>query len=88
MKDFARNVKEGLKGSGIQEKDQTFLIVDTQLIYGLMLEYINGILNTGDVPNLYAQQVDKDDIINAVRAEVMNKYGNLMESNVMKVYLA
>ena len=88
MKDFARNVKECLKGSGIQEKDQTFLIVDTQLIYGLMLEYINGILNTGDVPNLYAQQVDKDDIINAVRAEVMNKYGNLMESNVMKVYLA
>ena len=88
MKDFARNVKECLKGSGIQEKNQTFLIVDTQLIYSLMLEYINGILNTGDVPNLYAQQVDKDDIINAVRAEVMNKYGNLMESNVMKVYLA
>ena len=53
-----------------------------------MLEYINGILNTGDVQNLYAQQADKDDIINAVRAEVMNKYGNLMESNVMKVYLS
>jgi dynein heavy chain len=52
-----------------------------------MLEYINGILNTGDVPNIYAEQSDKDAIINAVRAEVMTKYGNLMESNVMKVYL-
>ena len=87
MKDFARNVKECLKAAGIQEKSQTFLIVDTQLVYSLMLEYINGILNTGDVPNLYAQQADKDDIVNAVRAEVMSKYGNLMESNVMKVYL-
>ena len=88
MKDFTRNVKDCLKSAGINEKDQTFLIVDTQLIHGLMLEYINGILNTGDVPNLYAQQADKDDIINAVRAEVMNKYGNIMESNVMKVYLS
>ena len=87
MKDFARNVKECLKAAGIQERSQTFLIVDTQLVYSLMLEYINGILNTGDVPNLYAQQADKDEIVNAVRAEVMNKYGNLMESNVMKVYL-
>lgn len=87
MKDFARNVKECLKAAGIQERSQTFLIADTQLVYSLMLEYINGILNTGDVPNLYAQQADKDDIINAVRAEVMSKYGNLMESNVMKVYL-
>ena len=87
MKDFAKNVKECLKSAGIQERSQTFLMVDTQLIHGLMLEYINGILNTGDVPNLYAQQADKDDIVNAVRAEVMTKYGNLMESNVMKVYL-
>jgi dynein heavy chain len=87
MSDFGKNVKECLMKAGIEERSQTFLIVDTQLIHSLMLEYINGILNTGDVPNIYAEQSDKDAIINAVRAEVMTKYGNLMESNVMKVYL-
>ena len=68
MKDFARNVKECLKGSGIQEKNQTFLIVDTQLIYSLMLEYINGILKILPKSTSVGEYIINDAIIT---------YGNL-----------
>ena len=30
----------------------TFLLVDTQIIHDKMLEDMNGVLNTGDIPNL------------------------------------
>ena len=87
MKDFAKNVKECLLGAGVHKINQTFLMVDTQIIDPLMLEYINGILNTGDVPNLYTQQADKDEIMNSAQMECMARFGNKMESNIMKVYL-
>ncbi|MCQ2817916.1 MAG: hypothetical protein MJ252_11685, partial [archaeon] len=86
MKDFSKNVKECLMNSGIRKVDQTFLMVDTQIIDGSMLEYINSILNTGDVPNIYNPQTDFQDIKNAVQAECNAKYGNTMESNIMAVY--
>lgn len=87
MADFSKNVKECLKNSGIQKTKQTFLMVDTQIIDPLMLEYINGILNTGDVPNIYDQSIDKEDIFNSAKDECNRRFGNLMESNIMKVYL-
>lgn len=87
MKDFARNLKDCLKECGIKKTPKTFLLNDTQLIHGLMLEYINGVLNTGDAPNLYAQQQDKDDITQALQSEANKIYGSAIDSNVMKVYL-
>lgn len=38
--------------SGSKRIQTTFLIVDTQLIGEKMLEDINNILNTADVPNI------------------------------------
>jgi dynein heavy chain, axonemal len=87
MQDFAKNVKECLKNAGLKQTPTTFLIVDTQLVHGLMLEYINNILNSGDVPNLYKKE-DMDEILQSVKSEVLQKYGNLQDSNVMKLYLS
>lgn len=39
--------------AGVENKAITFLFVDTQIIKEEMLEDLNGILNSGDVTNLY-----------------------------------
>ncbi len=39
--------------AGVEAKITTFLFVDTQIINEQMLEDINGVLNSGDVPQLY-----------------------------------
>lgn len=87
MLDFQKNVKDCLKQAGLKQSPTTFLIADTQLVHGLMLEYINNILNSGDVPNIYKKE-DYDDISTQCRNEVLSKYGNMQETNVMKVYLS
>jgi dynein heavy chain len=86
MNEFNKNVKECLKDAGIKQNPITFLIADTQLVFPLQLEYINNILNSGDVPNIYKRD-DLDEITSCVRNEVLMKYGNLQESNVMKTYI-
>jgi len=86
MIDFTKNVKECLKSAGLKQSPITFLIVDTQLVFPLMLEFINNILNSGDVPNIYKRD-DMDEISQAVRNEVLMRFGSMQESNIMKVYL-
>jgi dynein heavy chain len=39
--------------AGCENKQTSFLFVDTQIIKEQQLEDINNILNGGDVPNLY-----------------------------------
>ena len=87
MIDFSKNVKECLKLAGVKQTPVTFLIVDTQFVFPLMLEFINNVLNSGDVPNLYKRD-DLEEITAAVKNEVLMKFGNMQESNVMKVYLS
>ena len=36
-----------------------FLFSDTQIVFEAMLEDVNNVLNTGDVPNLYAPEDDE-----------------------------
>ncbi len=56
--DLKKNV---LKPAGIDEVKLTFLFVDTQIISESTLEDINNIINSGDVPGIYAKE-DKEDI--------------------------
>lgn len=51
-KNWRDDVKNCLLQSGSKRIQTTFLIVDTQLIGDKMLEDINNILNTADVPNI------------------------------------
>ena len=39
--------------AGVDNKPTTFLFVDTQIIAEQMVEDINNVLNSGDVPSLY-----------------------------------
>ena len=84
--DFTKSIKECLKQAGVKQSPTTFLIVDTQLVFPMMLEYINNILNSGDVPNIYKTE-DMEEIRKTVKNEVLSKYGNMQDNNVMKVYL-
>ena len=66
------DLKTVLRIAGIDLKPVVFLFVDTQIVNESMLEDINGILNTGDLPNLYAPE-DMDNIMNKCRVECQRK---------------
>jgi dynein heavy chain, axonemal len=53
MKDWRENLKMVLMQAGVQGHQTTFMFVDTQIINENMLEDINTVLNSGDVPQLY-----------------------------------
>ena len=53
MANWRDDVKKVLMQAGVENKPTSFLFVDTQIINEQMLEDINNILNSGDVPNLY-----------------------------------
>jgi dynein heavy chain len=42
--------------AGLENKPSVFLFSDTQIVQESFLEDINGILNAGDVPNMYTQE--------------------------------
>jgi len=48
------DLKRFLMMAGVQGQPTVFLFSDTQIVHESFLEDINNILNTGDVPNLYA----------------------------------
>jgi len=64
----------------------TFLFVDTQIISDSMLEDINNVLNTGDVPNLYKKD-DEEQIFTAARADCVKKNIAPTRINMFRAYL-
>lgn len=40
-------------GGGIEGLPTVFLVTDTHIIYEQQVEYINNVLNTGEIPNLF-----------------------------------
>lgn len=52
MRSWREDLRQVLLYAGGDMKPVTFLFVDTQILKDNMLEDINNILNTGDVPNL------------------------------------
>ena len=72
MNEWRENLKEVLLYAGAQNLPIVFLFNDTQIIKETMLEDINGILNSGDVPNLYAAE-DLETISTACRPECQKK---------------
>jgi dynein heavy chain len=58
---FKEFMKELMFTSGIEGKSICFLMTDTQIISESFIEDINNLLNTGEIPNLWAPE-DKDKI--------------------------
>lgn len=67
FKDF---LKERMFEAGINGERITFCLTDSQIIKETFLEFINNLLNTGEIPNLLLAE-DKDKITNEVRPIVL-----------------
>jgi len=87
MSKWRDDVKKCLMMAGVDNKQVTFLFVDTQIIKEEMLEDINNILNSGDVTNLYKNE-DLDAIMNACRSECVKKGIEPNKMNIFSQYLA
>lgn len=53
LSDWREDIKTMMNRAGVQNKPTVFLIDDTQIVKESFLEDINGILNTGEVANLF-----------------------------------
>ena len=58
--------------AGCDNKPQTFLLSDTQIMYESFLEDINNILNTGEITNLY-QKEDIDRMLYSLEKQLKAK---------------
>ena len=52
---FRDDIKRLFEQTGVAGKSVTFMLVDTQIVVESMLEDVNGILNTGEIPGMYAE---------------------------------
>ncbi|KNE71129.1 hypothetical protein AMAG_15798 [Allomyces macrogynus ATCC 38327] len=68
------DIKKIMKKAGGEGKPTVFLFSDTQIQQESFLEDINNLLNSGEVPNIYAAD-EKAEIIELVRSEGMKKKG-------------
>ncbi|KAK6963637.1 Dynein heavy chain 7 axonemal [Biomphalaria glabrata] len=64
--EWREDIKSVLNAAGGQGKTTVFLITDTQIKQESFLEDIDSLLNTGEVPNLFASD-EKAEIMEAVR---------------------
>ena len=81
MRDWRENLKTVLMQAGVEGKPNTFLFVDTQIIAEQMLEDINNILNSGDIPGLYKAE-DLEPIYAIGKAECQRRQLQLNKMNM------
>jgi dynein heavy chain len=86
MTNWRDNLKFCLMQAGVEAKITTFLFVDTQIINEQMLEDINNVLNSGDIPQLYKTE-DLDGIFTVGKQECLKKGLALNKMNMFSQYL-
>jgi dynein heavy chain len=64
--EFHEDLKEVLLSAGAKNKPTAFLLSDTQIVEESFLEDVNNILNSGEVPNLFAPD-EMEGILGKVR---------------------
>ena len=80
------DLKSCLLRAGVDGKSTVFLFADTQIVFEGMLEDVNNVLNSGDVPNLYAAE-DMESIMNACRRDCLAKRIPPTKINIFAQYL-
>ena len=73
--------------AGVENKQTSFVFVDTQIINEQMLEDINNILNGGDVPNLYRPE-DMEPILKVGKDECLDRGITITKMNMFSAYLS
>jgi dynein heavy chain len=86
MSNWREDVKKALMQAGVENKQTSFLFVDTQIINEQMLEDINNILNSGDVPNLYKIE-DYEPIFKVGKIVCMEKNIQVTKMNMFTGYV-
>jgi len=86
MNEWRDDLKRCLMKSGVEGKNQSFLFTDTQIIREAMLEDVNNVLNSGDVPNLYRLE-DMDAIMTACRGMCQQLGLQPNKTNIFNCYL-
>ena len=65
LHEWRDDLKKLLLDTGLEEKRIVFLFSDTQIVQETFLEDVNNILNTGDVPNIFAMD-EMENIANVI----------------------
>ena len=89
LPDFRKDVKNFLKDTVCKEKGKInycFLLCDTQLFDEIMLEDMNNVLNSGDIPDIYKAE-DYEEIKKAVQQEMKSKHLQDNRENMMSIYV-
>ena len=71
--EWREDLKKCLKTAGIDNMPIVFLFTDTQIVKEFFMEDINGILNSGDVPNIYGN--DEIEQIGGVMRPILASQG-------------
>ncbi|XP_040850525.1 dynein heavy chain 1, axonemal [Ochotona curzoniae] len=86
MTEWRDDIKKVLLKAGLQNMPITFLFADTQIKNESFLEDINSILNSGDIPNLYALD-EQDQILNTMRPFIQEQGLQPTKANLMAAYI-
>jgi dynein heavy chain len=86
MTQWRDDLRACLMYAGVKNEPVVFLFVDTQIISEQMLEEVNNVLNSGDVPNIYRIE-DKEDIYAVGQIECQRKNLQPNEMNKFSQYL-
>jgi len=86
MLEWRENVKEILLYAGVEDKQCVFLFNDIQVVFSQMLEDVNGILNSGDVPNLYGPE-ELEKISDACKPDCARKRIPATKLNIFSQFL-
>lgn len=73
--EFREDLKKLYRTAGIDGEPVVFLFSDTQIVTESFLEDINNMLNSGEVPGMFAQD-EKDRLVNDIRDWVGSQGGN------------
>uniref|UniRef100_A0A673A977 Dynein axonemal heavy chain 12 n=1 Tax=Sphaeramia orbicularis TaxID=375764 RepID=A0A673A977_9TELE len=89
MTEWRDDVKMLLKNAGVKGQKTVFLLTDSQIKDEAFLEDVDSVLNTGEVPNLFAVD-EKQEIMEAVRpiAQAGNKHLELSPLTLFAFFVA
>ncbi|KAL0272756.1 UNVERIFIED_CONTAM: hypothetical protein PYX00_005613 [Menopon gallinae] len=83
--DWRDDLKSIMLRSALDRRESVFLFSDTQIKVETFLEDLNSILNSGDVPNIYASE-EMDRIYSAMRGPVQEAGLQATKSNLFATY--
>ncbi|KAG7391800.1 Dynein heavy chain 1, axonemal [Phytophthora pseudosyringae] len=86
LTEWREDVKKCLLLAGVKDTPVVFLFSDVQVVNETMLEDLNGVLNAGNVPNLYGPE-DLDQIVTACRVDCQKRQLPPTKTNIFQQYI-